>query len=280
MSSSAPIAQDRICTSCRKPFRTQWRDARCYPCKYQESGKDACACGGRKDAKSPRCHECTYGRVQLPSLLSPQDAAWAAGLLEAEGTFPLRRSGGGVVRVEMTDQDVVARLYEVLQVGNRGKHVPSNPRHKPTWMLSLARREYIEWLLLQVAPLMCSRRRAAITRLAGNFKHALAVPPTVQSLAPLPDPVSTAWLAGLIEGDGHISAHEVNVTSVDEDVILRVRAVASFGQIYPVQRRKAHHRDSWAWKATSRANIEAVLGPIRPWMLSRRSAAIEAVLRG
>jgi hypothetical protein len=178
----------------------------------------------------------------------------------------------------MSDEDVIGRLYELLQVGNLGAFTPRNPKHKPTWMLTLARREYIGWMILQIAPLMSARRRAAINLLAANFSEPISVPSAAEDIGALPDRHATAWLAGLIEGDGCIRANEVAVQSVDRDVIDRAKYIAGCGQIYFSARQKAHHRDLYAWKVTSRRNIDRVLVAIEPWMLSRRTAAIRAII--
>jgi LAGLIDADG-like domain len=276
----APPSQDRICSSCSRPFQSKWRYARCLSCRYQESYKDQCACGARKDARSPCCRECSLGKLQIPGPLSVINAAWVAGLLEAEGTFPLRRKGGGTVRVQMADQDVIMRLYEVLGIGNLGTYVPRNPGHKQTWMLTIARREYVGWVLQQIAPIMSSRRFSAIARLAANYKEPLSIPPPVADIASLPDPRATAWLAGLIEGDGCIRMNEVAVATVDKDTAERAQAVAGCGQIYHVPRRRANWSEMYAWKVTSRQNVDHVLRAVQPWMLSRRSAAIRAILGG
>jgi hypothetical protein len=214
----------------------------------------------------------------MPGPLPMDKTGWVAGLLEAEGTFPLRPTGGGTIRVQMSDKDVIVRLRDTLQIGNLGTFTPRNPRHKSSWMLTVARRDYINWLLPQIAPLMSTRRRDAIGRLAANFRDPLRVPHTRDDLWELPSPVAWAWLAGLIEGDGCIRAGEVSVTSIDQDVLSRAQAAAHCGQIYLCKRQKDHHRDRYVWKITSRHNIDRVLRTISPWMLSRRTSAIRAIL--
>ena len=273
-----PDEVERICSICFQPFRTKWRYARCQPCRYQQSYKNKCACGASKDVRHPQCRACCLGPVRLPPPLDSADTSWVAGLLEAEGTFPLRRTGGGTTRIQMTDEDVIVRFHEILQVGNLGMFTPRNPKHKPSWMLTLARREYIAWLVAQIAPLMSVRRRSAICLLAANFRERIPVPPAIADIGVFPDPQAVAWLAGLIEGDGCIRANEVAVQSVDQDVINRAKQVTECGQIYFSSRQKAHHRDRYAWKLTSRRNIDYVLTAIEPWMLSRRKAAIRTII--
>jgi hypothetical protein len=178
----------------------------------------------------------------------------------------------------MSDEDVISRLYEILQIGNLGTYVPRNPKYKQSWMLTLGRREYIDWLLQQLTPLMSYRRRAAITRLANNYSESLVIPSAIVVLGCLPEPAATAWLAGLIEGDGCIRKNEISVVSVDQDVLVRAQAVAQCGQIYSQPRQKPHHRDRYAWMITSRQNIDRTLRAIEPWMLSRRAGVIGVIL--
>jgi LAGLIDADG-like domain len=216
------------------------------------------------------------GPVRVLPSLSPTDAAWVAGLLEGEGTFPLRSTGGGTIRVQMTDEDVIERLYQVLTIGNRGTYIPRNPHHKQSWMLTVARREYIFWLIEQIGPFMGDRRRAAIYLLINNFTAPGKMPAMID-IPLLPDPLSTAWLAGLIEGEGSIAPHEMSITSIDHDILQRVRDITRCGQIYPVRKQQPHHRNAFVWKLTSHEHIDYVLCLIKPWMLRRRSTAIDTV---
>ena len=74
--------------------------------------------------------------------------------------------------------------------------------------------------------------------------------------------------------------NEVAVASVDEDTIEKARAVADCGQIYHLPQRKPGWSEMYAWKVTSRQNVDYVLSAVEPWTLSRRSAAIHVILRG
>jgi len=123
-----------------------------------------------------------------------------------------------------------------------------------------------------------TRRRSAICLLAANFKVRIPVPSAIANIGTFPDRQAVGWLAGLIEGDGCIRTHEVAVQSVDHDVLIRAKQVTGCGQIYFSGRQKAHHRDQYAWKLTSRRNIDYVLSAIEPWMLSRRKAAIRTIV--
>lgn len=94
--------------------------------------------------------------------MSPTVVGWVAGLLEGEGSFIVTK-GRGLPRVQMqsTDNDVIARLREVLgrgyvtNVGIRGTR-------KQVWGYSLAGLYDVESLLLQIRPLMGARRKGQI----------------------------------------------------------------------------------------------------------------------
>jgi hypothetical protein len=116
---SSPPEVNRVCVSCSAIFRTRWRYARCSTCRYQESYKNLCRCGAKKSVKAITCMRCAKGGTAIPNVLARELVAWIAGLLEGEGTFirwaaPRR---GGVVRIEMTDEDVIARMLTAIGIG-------------------------------------------------------------------------------------------------------------------------------------------------------------------
>jgi hypothetical protein len=83
--------------------------------------------------------------------------AWAAGIMEGEGYFSLERSP--MVRVNLTDEDVLRKLYDGLGVGNfSGPHPPTGSQRKPRWTWYVARRRHLEALLRAIRPWMGMRR--------------------------------------------------------------------------------------------------------------------------
>ena len=144
--------EERPCASCSKPFRSRWGYARCGSCRYQESYKDACPCGDKKEIKEKRCRQ----------------------------------------------------LKETITTGRVASYIPRNPKHKPSWMVTVQRRGYLIWLLDQVAPVLCSRRREAAARLLSNFKDSPTLPDARDLYGTLSDAEACAWLAGVVEGDGVI----------------------------------------------------------------------------
>jgi hypothetical protein len=70
----------------------------------------------------------------LSSAYSPIDIAWAAGILEGEGTFRLSRRVNVCVKAEMTDEDIILRLQCIF-----GGHISNvnRPSYKPSWVWSV-----------------------------------------------------------------------------------------------------------------------------------------------
>ena len=95
------------------------------------------------------------------------DLAWAAGLLEGEGTFGLQRGTYPRVSCSMTDEDVLQRLQDVLggqlvAVGRKQEH------WKAAWVWAMSGDEAARMLGL-IRPYMGKRRGARIDELiAGN----------------------------------------------------------------------------------------------------------------
>lgn len=97
--------------------------------------------------------------------------------------------------------------------------------------------------------------------------------------------IETAWLAGIIEGEGTI--HRVNelgsgriaVLMTDRDVIDEVYRIAGVGQLYPVPARKSHHKDGYMWTVTSKKNIRAIADRIAPFLMARRREQLNIVLK-
>lgn len=112
---------------------------------------------------------------------TPPLIGWAAGLLEGEGSFILRKGQRPEVRCAMTDEDVVRRLGRVLGCG--GVYGPfekyfNGARVKDQWVFSCqSQRDSVD-LMLELRPWMGSRRQAQIDAcLAGwrdyqRVKHA------------------------------------------------------------------------------------------------------------
>lgn len=108
----------------------------------------------------------------LKENISPVDIAWAAGIFEGEGcfsTFPNQNNTRRYIglQVNMTDEDVVERLYNVFGVGTFAPWHPPSHREsgrKPQyrWRVSGKNAEAVFWL---IAPHLGKRRIARFMEL-------------------------------------------------------------------------------------------------------------------
>ena len=100
--------------------------------------------------------------------MKPTDLAWLAGLLEGEGSFlkpPPSAPKLAIVRVAMTDRDVIDRAAHLMGVGVISL-TPKNPRHKLVW-IAQAKGTRARDLMLAIKPFMGERR-------SGQIDNALA----------------------------------------------------------------------------------------------------------
>jgi len=117
--------------------------------------------------------------------------AWAAGILEGEGTFmlvPHKQFKYVECRIscEMNDKDVIEKLYHALQAGNLHDRVRANG--KESLSLVISKREDVYRVLNNIRPYMGKRRGHRIDEMISHLnekgiipsnpkeiKHALAV---------------------------------------------------------------------------------------------------------
>jgi hypothetical protein len=103
------------------------------------------------------------------------ELAWLAGILEGEGSF-LRPAPSApnlpLVRLSMTDRDVVERAAKLVGAAVTPWTPPGNPRHKTTFIMSVRGTRARE-LMLHLRPLMGRRRREQIDRAlaASNWRR-------------------------------------------------------------------------------------------------------------
>lgn len=94
------------------------------------------------------------------------DYKWAAGILEGEGCFSIftRRGSNNkvcAIHCEMTDEDVIQKLQNVLDCGNisyRENNRGDGRTRKPSWILSIQRQKDMFDTLIRVMPYLHSRR--------------------------------------------------------------------------------------------------------------------------
>ena len=97
--------------------------------------------------------------------LIDQDYGWAAGILEGEGCFSIFQKKNKTyktlaIHCEMTDEDTIRKLQEVLGVGNINYRKSRDDRKvsKPSWILSIQKQKDIFNTLIRVMPYLRKRR--------------------------------------------------------------------------------------------------------------------------
>ena len=104
----------------------------------------------------------------------------------------------------------------------------------------------------------------------------------------------TAWVAGLLEGEGCFSLGP-RVNRVKSEKIRQIRVTCEMTDIDTIQRlhkysrigavgsprtdkRYSNSKPMWRWSASKRSEIIPFLEAIRPYMLSRRTGKIDELL--
>lgn len=89
-----------------------------------------------------------------------------------------------------------------------------------------------------------------------------------------------AWLAGIIEGEGYISASmiRINVKMTDEDVILRAAHIAGCGRVTGPQF-VVGCKPIYRWQVSRQAHAYALLAAMFGHFCVRRRASAEAAMK-
>jgi hypothetical protein len=232
---------------------------------------------------------------------------WLVGILEGEGTFlrgPPSRPGTPILRVSMTDRDVVdrvAKLFERAVVRLRRR----KPHHKLPYATTIKGAPATR-VMYAVRPFLGKTRQLQIDRAIRSWRPRKGsrhqsrtdVGDSLPHIVPTgigPSELLTthsesqaacdhAWLAGLLEGEGSFIANRdkrnsypvVKVEMCDHEVIERA----------------AFLLDAWVWVEGPRAEgwrptyVAQIAGQhaaewmrqLRPYMGLRRTAAIDAAL--
>jgi hypothetical protein len=94
----------------------------------------------------------------------------------------------------------------------------------------------------------------------------------------------TAWVAGIIEGEGYFTTKgsgglAVRVSMTDRDIIERLKALTGVGTLYvPRNPRPGEWKQAYTWAVQDRQDAKALLEAILPWLGLRRTAKVEEVL--
>lgn len=106
--------------------------------------------------------------------LAPPELAWVAGLLEGEGCFTRKSRAssprGIVVMCQMTDRDVLQKLFKLVGAGYLRGPYPNGPRGRlPRYTFQVSG-DLAYQLMQQLLPLMGKRRSTRIRRLLREYE--------------------------------------------------------------------------------------------------------------
>jgi hypothetical protein len=213
--------------------------------------------------------------------MSSTDLAWLTGLIEGEGYFGVVR-GRGIVRVVMTDADIIERLKTVSGTGTVIQLPQRAEQHKRAYAWTIEREAVVPDLLLATAPWLGTRRRMRvdeILRLRGLGT------PAATPLSPGSDEAWN-WVSGLIEGEGAFQPGpatkrrgvQVVADSTDKDVIERLAILTGVGTVLNLGSQQAHLKIRYRWSVTRKADVESVLSRIMPMLGTRRTGQASYVL--
>jgi hypothetical protein len=221
---------------------------------------------------------------------------WLAGILEGEGTFmsgPPSRPNAPVVRISMTDRDVVERSAVLLDRAVTPLRA-RKAHYKPPFVTQLRGAEAVD-LMLALRPVFGVERTAQIDRVltrwmsrGGRSRPSTARFPVLDEIdgSANTDPRALSWLAGLLEGEGTFSLNcdkngncypVIAVKMCDDSV---VRSAARLLEAPSVTLREARRAE---WRPTFVAQIGGAhaaewMKRLRAFMGHRRTEAIDAAL--
>lgn len=133
-----------------------------------------------------RCNDCraassAYERTRIQKRrihiqpMSEAEVGWLAGLLEGEGYFGITKSAGSnklrcVVRVSMTDKDVLQKAQQLTGVGTIIQHRPRVEHHKIAYTWSVSKQFQVREVLELIHPFMGTRRTERINECLAILK--------------------------------------------------------------------------------------------------------------
>jgi hypothetical protein len=212
--------------------------------------------------------------------MTAADCGWLAGILEGEGYIGVVHQRG-IIRVAMTDGDVIRHAYEVSGVGTVNELPRRAPHHKTVFTWSVGRHPNVPDVLLAITPLLGERRRiqaAAVLRLQDMDL------PLPRILVPGGDE-AWGWISGLVEGEGYFrpltrkKGPEVVVDSTDPDVVERLTVLTGAGTVVNLGSRQANWKTRYRWRVTKKADVRMILSRILPRLGERRTGQVSCILR-
>ena len=230
--------------------------------------------------------------------------AWAAGLLEGEGSFG-----------KMTDRDVIDRIASVLGGHVFGPLEQQQSHYLPPWQAQLKGPNAAGWMMT-IYKFLGTRRRGQVHRALSawcSMRYVRTSPVVGRAIVEAWDggcrsksqlgrsfgvsretvyrildeggrisevrerlrdeiDIDIAWLAGLFEGEGTVSINgrslTVRIGMTDDDVIARAAEIMQ-AKIYVRRRDQTHYQPMWT--AQAKGSVAAgVIMTLYPWLGIRR----------
>lgn len=100
--------------------------------------------------------------------LAVRDLAWFAGIMEGEGYFGVRKSGGITLEVTMTDKDVIDKVASLFPFGTRAQKVL--PSGKTAYWWGVTKQSAAAGLMMTLFTLMGQRRQEKIAHCLSHWK--------------------------------------------------------------------------------------------------------------
>ena len=245
------------------------------------------------------------------------DKAWLAGLLDGEGWIGVTRTAAGVrlgryryragIVVSQTDEHLIEYLHALVGHAGRRFVVPHKPPNKPAYELRIGTKDDIVAILEAILPLLITKADQALDVLAfrqlmdnpeidehdrdlhaADLFEALreakkAIPyGTPRPVGPEDDPADAAWLAALVDGEGHIGIERqknsmgrtthllvLSIVNTDERLIRRIEEVARHGDVLVRAFNIPNRKPLWRWRATC-DNAAKVLERIGPYLIRKK----------
>jgi hypothetical protein len=219
---------------------------------------------------------------------------WLAGILEGEGTFmsgPPSRPNAPIVRISMTDRDVVERSAALLDRAVTPVRA-RKPHYKPPFITQLRGVDAVD-LMRAVRPVLGVDRTVQIDRVLARWtprgaRSSARRFPVLDAIdgSTSTDPRALSWLAGLLEGEGTFASTcdkkgtcypVISVNMCDGSV---VRNAARLLDAPSVALREARYEQ---WRPTFVAQVGGAhaaewMKRLRVFMGHRRTEAIDAAL--
>jgi len=193
--------------------------------------------------------------------MSPEELSWLAGIIEGEGCFGTFKRHG-LLRVVMTDRDIIERLLAVSGVGVVSALTKRAAHHRTPYAWTVARAENVRDCILHVSPLLGERRRAAAAVILQ--RHGVALPTSREMIPQSPE--AWAWISALIEGEGHIhpgpltrdQRPRISVESTDLDIVIRLASLTGAGTLMSRGVRNGL-KPTTRWTVAKRAHVHLIL---------------------